>query len=250
MPGLSSISNTESLTIERFSFTLVEGEVTDLSDYTGKPLVIEWGASWCDICKENQKSVQALYQVYKDDVNFLSLSYGGSGDSASEYGEIKTTRGYPWQFGVDHTNFASTVGVNTGTVWILNDVLNLEKEWLHQLVPANSIAETLNAILGDNAILDADFNNNVQYSPLNDPFVLIFVIGVAGLIVLLLFVRNRSQEILPVSSEIKKSTKKVDNQLNKIRDIVTEKKQLDNIKKPIVNSNTKKLTKRKKVRRR
>ncbi|MHA2338618.1 MAG: peroxiredoxin family protein [Candidatus Hodarchaeales archaeon] len=250
LPVLSSISSTGSVTIERFSFTLVEGEVTDLSEYTGKPLVIEWGASWCDICKENQKSIQSLYQVYKDEVNFLSLSYGGSGDSASDYGEIKTSRGYSWQFGVDHTNFASTVGVSTGTVWVLDDFLNLEKQWLYQLAPANSIAETLNAILGENAIVDTDFNNNAQYSLLNDPLILIFVVGVTVLTVSLIFVRFRSQKIIPISSEIKESTKKVDNQLNKIKDIVTEKNRANSSKKPISTSKNKNTSKRKKIRRR
>ncbi|MHA2272620.1 MAG: TlpA family protein disulfide reductase [Candidatus Hodarchaeales archaeon] len=187
-PGASSVTTT----IEDFSFTKTDDSIVSLYAFSGKPVILEWGASWCSVCKENQETMDELYALYSDSVHFISLSYGGSGDSLSDVARMKNDGSYPWTFGLDHTNVASTHQVRNGHLWILDSSFNLVKEWGKSIVQASAIQDELNPLLSpeeqqptiqdDDSLLPFD---NIFFVG----FVIVAVLGIAGIAFLRIYSR-------------------------------------------------------------
>lgn len=50
-----------------------EGNAVKLSDFTGKPSVVNFWATWCGHCVNEMPGFNAVYEDYKDSVNFLML---------------------------------------------------------------------------------------------------------------------------------------------------------------------------------
>lgn len=72
-----------------FSATDIEGNEVNLSDYFGKPIVLNFWASWCSPCKMEMPHFQEVYEERGDEITFLmvNLTDGNSEtvDSASSY---------------------------------------------------------------------------------------------------------------------------------------------------------------------
>ncbi len=103
-----------------FSFTTVDGKSVKLSDLKGKPVVVNFWASWCHFCAQEAPDLEATYNQYKSqglqmlgvgaDPNDspdvlkkkaaeLKLTYpvGPDADAAKAYG----VTGFPTTFFVD-----------------------------------------------------------------------------------------------------------------------------------------------------
>ncbi len=48
-----------------FTATTYDGKAVSLADYSGKPLWLTFGASWCPDCRNEAPDVEAAYQKYK-----------------------------------------------------------------------------------------------------------------------------------------------------------------------------------------
>ena len=51
-----------------------DGETVKLSDFVGKPIVINFWASWCPPCKGELPAFDEVYQEYQQRVNFIMLN--------------------------------------------------------------------------------------------------------------------------------------------------------------------------------
>lgn len=78
-------SFTESISVNSFEFTHTNGTILSLSSYSDKPILLEWGASWCSTCHINLATMNELYPEFGNDINFISLSYGGESFSTTHY---------------------------------------------------------------------------------------------------------------------------------------------------------------------
>lgn len=53
---------------------LLDGKSVDLSQYIGrKPVVLEFWATWCPLCKQLEPAMQAAHEKYGDRVTFVSV---------------------------------------------------------------------------------------------------------------------------------------------------------------------------------
>ncbi len=58
----------------RMSLMSYSGEQVELSEMKGKPVFINFWATWCPPCIAEMPSLQNLYNRYKDDVHFVFIS--------------------------------------------------------------------------------------------------------------------------------------------------------------------------------
>ena len=60
-----------------FSLTTFDGQMLKTADYSGKVLVINFWASWCQPCEQEAPALEQAWQVYKSggQVVFLGVDY-------------------------------------------------------------------------------------------------------------------------------------------------------------------------------
>ena len=56
-----------------------------LSDYLGKPIVLNFWASWCGPCKSEMPAFQKAYEEFGDQVQFVMVNVGETTDEAEAF---------------------------------------------------------------------------------------------------------------------------------------------------------------------
>lgn len=78
-----------------FTVLNTDGEEVNLSDFFGKPIVVNFWATWCGPCKSEMPAFDALYSEYGDDVEFLMVNLtDGSRDTVESAKSFITELGY------------------------------------------------------------------------------------------------------------------------------------------------------------
>ena len=57
-----------------FELSEIRGENYLLSSYQGKPIVINFWASWCKPCEAEMPAIQNMYRKYNSDIVFLTIN--------------------------------------------------------------------------------------------------------------------------------------------------------------------------------
>ena len=57
-----------------FTLTDMNGDKVSLSDYTGKPIVVNFWATWCGPCKMELPAFDELYKKYNGQVEFMMVN--------------------------------------------------------------------------------------------------------------------------------------------------------------------------------
>ncbi|MCL4562454.1 MAG: TlpA family protein disulfide reductase [Chloroflexi bacterium] len=72
--------------LDNFSLVDIHGNKVRLSDYTGRPVLINAWASWCPPCRAEMPSLNQYYQTYKDSgFVILAINDGESQSIASDF---------------------------------------------------------------------------------------------------------------------------------------------------------------------
>jgi len=71
------------------NFTVYDsnGNAVSLSDYFGKPIVVNFWASWCGPCKSEMPGFDSMYQQYKGSVTFLMVDMVDGNRETKETGQ-------------------------------------------------------------------------------------------------------------------------------------------------------------------
>ncbi len=117
-----------------FELTGADGQVHQLSDLHGKPILINFWATWCEPCRLEMPAIQARYTRYsqvglqvlavdfdepKDDViafgKGLDLTFPLLLDPGGKVQSLYQVRGYPTSFFVDQSGVVQVVQIGVMT---------------------------------------------------------------------------------------------------------------------------------------
>ena len=78
-----------------FTVQDADGNAVQLSDFLGKPVVLNFWASWCPPCKSEMPDFEETYKVYGPDVQFMMVNLtDGSQETLSSAKTYITQQGY------------------------------------------------------------------------------------------------------------------------------------------------------------
>ncbi|MBQ8578198.1 MAG: TlpA family protein disulfide reductase [Clostridia bacterium] len=83
--------------IPAYDFTVynADGTTVNLSDFYGKPILINFWATWCSPCKSELPDFDAVYGEYGEDVVFMMVNLtDGSRDTVERAGQFVSDAGY------------------------------------------------------------------------------------------------------------------------------------------------------------
>lgn len=81
------------------------GETFKVSDFEGKPILLESFAVWCPTCKQQQDQVKKLHEDVGDSVVSISIDTDPTEDEQRVIRHVER-HGYNWRFAVDRGGFA------------------------------------------------------------------------------------------------------------------------------------------------
>ena len=100
-----------------------DGNEVRLSDFVGKPVVLNFWASWCGPCQGEMPDFQQMYQQYGDEIQFMMVNLtDGSRETVSSASAFVKNKGYTFPVFYDTDLDAATVyGVYSIPITILID---------------------------------------------------------------------------------------------------------------------------------
>lgn len=103
-PEALPVTPPEAPTVKDFTVYDKNGKAVKLSDHFGKPIVLNFFASWCQPCRNEMPYFQSQYVANREEVTFLFISLDNSLSEAEKY--LKN-QGYTFPILHDRTGSAS-----------------------------------------------------------------------------------------------------------------------------------------------
>lgn len=94
--------------VPSFSGHLLDGTPVSMGDYQGKPLVLNFMATWCGPCMAEAPEIDQFYRDNKDRVGFLAVAVNDTQDSLKS---VLAAEGWTFPVMFDGDNAADAYGV-------------------------------------------------------------------------------------------------------------------------------------------
>lgn len=152
IPGESAPQETQAQKTLAPDFTAydLEGNAYKLSDFRGKPVVLNFWASWCGPCKSEMPEFQKFYDTYGEQINFVVVNltdgYQETKETASAYVE-KQGYTFPVYYDTD-VDGASAYGVNAVPVTYFIDAEGYLKAGAQGALSASRFQQGIDLLLG------------------------------------------------------------------------------------------------------
>lgn len=88
-------------TAPAFALTGLDGKEVKLADFRGKPVFLNFWATWCPPCREEMPFVQELLSAYGKDVAFLAVNLTASERGVKSVEEFMRQNGYTLPVALD-----------------------------------------------------------------------------------------------------------------------------------------------------
>ena len=122
------------------------GKAVKLSDFRGKPIVLNFWASGCSPCRSEMPDFQKMYEKYGDQVVFLMVNYiGFFGETVESGHKFVTDNGYTFPVYFDTKYSAvSTYGINS-----IPQTFFIDRDFdLYTYIPGMASLESLETCIG------------------------------------------------------------------------------------------------------
>ncbi|MBR3602424.1 MAG: TlpA family protein disulfide reductase [Lachnospiraceae bacterium] len=105
----SSSADVQLTQAPNFTVYDIEGNEINLSDFFGKPIIVNFWASWCGPCKMEMPDFDEAYQTYGNDISFLMVNItDGSRETVEIASSFIEESGYSFPVYYD-TNYSAAI---------------------------------------------------------------------------------------------------------------------------------------------
>lgn len=142
-------STDESFAAPDFTVYDLDGNSYKLSDFLGKPVVLNFWASWCGPCKAEMPDFEDAYKEYQDEIHFLMVNLtDGTGETLESASSFIAGQGYTFPVYYDTTSSAAyTYGISSIPTTIFIDKQGNLVTYGQGMLSADLLAKGIEMIL-------------------------------------------------------------------------------------------------------
>ena len=145
-------AETEAKGIEAPDFTVydLEGNAHKLSDFRGKPVLLNFWASWCGPCQMEMPDFQKFYESHGDKVHFVIVNLtDGQQETVESASAFIAEKGYTFPVYYDtDIDAAMKYGVNAVPVSYFIDAEGYFVAWAQGALSADMLQQGMDMLLG------------------------------------------------------------------------------------------------------